>query len=308
MITILPDLSEILIYTGEIPITVIIWSLFLGVLIATILSFVIKVKFGIFIRTLLKMNADSPETAVTLEQTGLKSRFFVRRGLKIHSNYQNLMVAITDDGRYYANSHYTSMVPVFKTYMLQRRKRRKSVYKNENEITANTAQKPESAATHTLSDDQINGNQSDVITAVAEDTASNESAMARRLRLEADKQSSQTSQTDNHKTNNAAETEDNGEAADEKSQNEKFQSYVDLTQNTPKQRVKFDIDQAKYYIPPELHDRAASLYFSKPTKLIAVIGALILLAVIATFSETIINFLSELVEGFVESLKPQDKL
>lgn len=282
MSTILPDLSEILIYTGEIPITVIVWSLFIGVLIATIITFIIKVKFGAFIRALLKMQANSPENAVTLEETGLSKSFLVRRGLKIHSNYQNMMVAITDDGKYYANSRYTTQVPVFKAYLIQRRRKKKSLIREDN---ANKTKVDTSAAENTAAEN-------------SEAAEIEQSAAAKRLK-QLDAQQSKESKD--------ATTEDT-DTDDNTLHDEEYQEFVSLTEKIPKQRVKFDIDKAKFYIPDELHDRAASIYFSKPTKLIAIIGALIILAVIVTFSENIINILKELTEGFIESLKPEEKL
>lgn len=208
----MPNLSELLIYTGEVPLSIILWSIFIGVFIAAIASFIIKVKFGAFMQALLDNKASSPETAMTLADTGIKAGFFVKMGLKSHASYKNLMVAITDDGKYYANSAYTDEPPVLKTFVLIHTKKKSRV----TDKTAEPA--PEN-------------------TPIAE------------------KETKQPVSTD-------------------------------YTQ--PKQRVKFNILKAKYYIPPELHDRAASLYFGKPTKFIAVIGILIALGVVFAFSEGII--------------------
>ena len=273
----IPNLSEILIYNGEIPLTVIIWSLFGGILIASIAAFIIKIKFGIFVQTLLKLNANSPETAVTLEETGLNKRFFVRRGLKLHYNYQNMIVAVTDDGRYYSNSFYTSQPPVFKKYEIKSRKRKK---KSET--------KSHSEAEKT-SDDQNTENVQ-------------ESALAKRLRTETMKDASAEAEIITP-SESEVNSDDNGT-----SHEEKYTEFVRMTEKLPKQRVKFDLDKAKFYIPEELHDRAASLYYSKPTKLIAVIGALLVLAIVLTFFETIINTITDLLEGFIESLSSDDTL
>lgn len=208
----MPNLSELLIYNGEVPLSIILWSIFIGVFIAAIASFIIKVKFGAFMQALLDNKASSPETAMTLADTGITAGFFVKMGLKSHASYKNLMVAITDDGKYYANSAYTDEPPVLKTFVLIHTKKKSRVA----DKTAEPA--PES-------------------TPIAE------------------KETKQPVSTD-------------------------------YTQ--PNQRVKFNILKAKYYIPPELHDRAASLYFGKPTKFIAVIGILIALGVVFAFSEGII--------------------
>ena len=208
----MPNLSELLIYNGEVSLPIILWSIFIGVFIATIASFIIKVKFGAFMQALLDNKASSPETAMTLADTGVKAGFFVKMGLKSHASYKNLMVAITDDGKYYANTTYTDEPPVLKTFVL----------------------------IHTKKKSRITDKASDPST---ENAPSEETKTARPV----------------------------------------------STDYTPsKQRVRFDIFKARYYIPPELRDRAASLYFGKPTKFVAVIGILVALGVVFAFSENII--------------------
>lgn len=208
----MPNLSELLIYNGEVPLSIILWSIFIGVFIAAIASFIIKVKFGAFMQALLDNKASSPETAMTLADTGIKAGFFVKMGLKSHASYKNLMVAITDDGKYYANAAYTDEPPALKTFVLIHTKKKSRVTDKASEAAPENTQIRETETTQPVS-----------------------------------------------------------------------------TNYTPsKQRVKFDIFKAKYYIPPELHDRAASLYFGKPTKFIAVIGILIALGVVFAFSENII--------------------
>ncbi len=218
----MPNLSELLIYNGEVPLSIILWSIFIGVLIATVASFIIKVKFGAFMQALLENKASSPETAMTLADTGIKAGFFVKMGLKSHASYKNLMVAITDDGKYYANSAYTDEAPAFKTFVLIHTKKKSRVTDKANEPAAENEQ------------------------------------------TEADKP-------------------------------------VSTNYTASKQRVKFDILKAKYYIPPELHDRASSLYSDKPTKFIAVIGILLALGLVFAFSENIVigltNFMNNLIGG-----------
>ncbi len=220
----MPNLSELLIYNGEVPLSIILWSIFTGVFIAAIASFIIKVKFGAFMQALLNNDASSPEKAMTLTDTGVKAGFFVKMGLKSHASYKNLMVAITDDGKYYTNATYTDEPPMLKTFSFRHTKTKKSRIKDET-VTENE--------------------QNSTVTEEIQTT-----------------------------------------------------SY-----NQPKQRVKFDICKARYYIPPELHDRAASLYFGKPTKFIAVIGILIALGVVIAFSENIIIGLTDFMNNFLDGLK-----
>ena len=222
----MPNLSELLIYNGEVPLSIVLWSIFLGVFIAAIASFIIKVKFGAFMQALLDKKASSPETAMTLADTGIKAGFFVKMGLKSHASYKNLMVAITDDGKYYANAAYTDEPPVLKTFVLIHTKKKSRVKDKASEAT-------------------------EVKTTEAQPEPQTEAATAT------------------------------------------------PTYTPSKQRVKFDIFKAKYYIPPELHDRAASLYFGKPTKFIAVIGILIALGIVVAFSENIIIGLTD----FMNTLK-----
>ena len=151
-------------------------------------------------------------------------------GLKSHASYKNLMVAITDDGKYYANAAYTDEPPVLKTFVLIHTKKKSRVKDKASDVT-------EVKTTEAQSEPQSKPQTEASATATA---------------------------------------------------------YVQ-----PKQRVKFDIFKAKYYIPPELHDRAASLYFGKPTKFIAVIGILIALGIVVACSENIIIGLTD----FMNTLK-----
>ncbi len=252
----MPNLSEILIYTGETPLPLIIWSLFAGITIALIASFIVKVKFGAFMQTLLKMEADSPENAVTLEKTGLSRSFFVKIGLRSVANYKNLMVAVTSDGKFYANSIYTDIPPVFKEFVFKKRKRKKGrIAENE--------EKP-------------NDNEAPIA----------ESAVAMRLRLEKEREEK------NYHTEEVAIDKD-----------EQLAEFAKITKNLPRERVKFDINTAKFYIPTELHDRAASIYTSKPTRIIHIILGILALAVTALLAEPVINLLSDFLDGFISKLK-----
>ncbi len=230
----MPNLSEFLIYTGETSLPIILWSIFAGVFIAAIASFVIKIKFGAFMQALLKNDASSPEKAMTLAETGIKAGFFVKFGLRSHASYKNLMVAVTDDGKYYANAAYTSEPPILKSFTLRQTKGKKSRIKESSVDTTNTEGIRDTKGIR------------------------------------------------NNEIEQTAETE--------------------IKVSTSKERVKFDIYKARYYIPKELHDRAASLYFGKPTKFVAMLGILVALGVVIAFSENIIIGLIDFMNNFIEGL------
>ncbi len=248
----MPNLSEILIYTGEIPLELIIWSLFVGITLAIIASFIIKVKFGAFVNKLLALEANSPESAVTLGESGLSSSFFVKIGLHSRANYKNLLVAVTDDGKYYANEYLTEIIPSFKDFSYSRRAKK-------SKIVESNAQKEGSA-----------------------ETELEESALSKRLRAEQEKAESLKS--------NVSETEGISDKID-------FEKYLELTNKMPKERVKFNIKTAKYYIPKKLHDRASSLYISTPTMIFQLILGILALAVVAIAAIPVINMLLDFITG-----------
>ncbi len=257
----MPNLSELLIYNGETPLTLIIWSSFIGISLALIISFIIKVKFGAFVQTLLKMEATSPETAVTLEKTGLKRSFFVKIGLRSRTSYKNLIVAVTKDEKFYANDLYTDISPVFKEFVFQKRIRKKS------RIPENTTEK--------------------------NDSPIEESAIAMRLRLEKER------------AEKKPETET---AIPELNKEEQLEKFAKATKELPKERVKFDISTAKYYIPNELHARAKSIYRTNKTLLLHVILGILALAVVALVAEPIINLLMNYLNDFISGLKQGAKM
>ena len=49
----MPNIMDLLIYDGEFNLSIMLWSLFIGISIAIIVSYVIKIKFGAFIRFIL---------------------------------------------------------------------------------------------------------------------------------------------------------------------------------------------------------------------------------------------------------------
>lgn len=227
----MPNLSELLIYTGETPLAVILWSIFIGIFIAAVASFIIKIKFGAFMQALLKNDASSPEKAMTLAETGIKAGFFVKMGLRSHASYKNLMVAITSDGKFYANDAYTDVQPSLKTFSFRHTKTKKSRIKESSESSA---------------------------------------------------------------------AENAEEAIDVSNLSEDTTTEAETTYSGKKERVKFDIFKARYYVPREHHDRVASLYFGKPTKFIALIAVLIALGVVVAFSENIIIGLTDFMNDLIK--------
>ena len=125
----MPNLSELLYYNGETSMQLITWSFFIGVVIATVAGYFIKTKFGAFIRTLLEKEIDSPEKAATLEELGLNKKLFIKYALRSHANYKNMLVAITEDGKFYANNEYTDNEPAFKEFIVVKRKRGSDIIK-----------------------------------------------------------------------------------------------------------------------------------------------------------------------------------
>ena len=244
------------------------WSLFIGVVIATIAGYFIKSKFGTFIRKLLENEIDSPEKAVTLEELKLNKSFFIKSGLRSHANYKNMLVAITEDGKFYANNEYTDKEPTFKEFIVVKRKRGSDLIK---ETKSEDERVPLSGLAKVLqSKEKLAEEKAEAST---EAIASEAAAPEEETKIE----------------ETAAET-------NETEKKETAYTYSDI----PKQRVKFDVTKARYYIPPEIHDRAYSLYHAKSGKsggLVIAIILLIMLAAIATFSGNLISGFTDMLSG-----------
>lgn len=220
----MPNITDILIYNGEFNLKVMLWSLFIGISIAILISYVIKIKFGAFIRFILEKNANSPETAISLDEFGKSGQFIIKACLKDHNNYKNMLVAITDGGKYYSNCRYFDVAPAFKQYVF---KTKKSMYGGE-----------------------------------------------------------------------------------EGSEKENVQTDAPISQYDPnyKQRVNFNVQTAKFYIPEELHDRAASIYFDKPTKLIAVIACIVAFGILISFTDNLTEMLVDFMQGFIDRFDPNNNI
>ena len=289
----MPNLSELLYYTGETSTQLVVWSFFIGIVIATIAGYLIKSKFGAFIRKLLENKIDSPEKAVTLEELGLQKKLFIKLGLKSHTNYKNMLVAITEDGKFYANNEYTNVAPTFKEFVVVKRKRTPDVIKESK--TDEDTEAPLSGLARVL---QTKEKLSAEKSAKNDETNSEKCAETTNETLEtvlaetekaSEKPEKAVTEVKSQETLNNTDVETAGAEAN-------IKHYSDL----PKERVKFDVTKAKYYIPPEIHDRAYSLYHTKSGRansLILIIALLVVLGLIATFSGNLISGFTDFVGG-----------
>ena len=132
------ELSSLLIYDGSTPIGLIIWSFYIAVVIGAIIAYLTRVKFGKLIFALLEKGACTPETALTLEEAEIKAGFFIKFSLKNHMNYKDLLVAITADGKYYANTRLTDEPPTFKTLVSITRKKRSRIVESPKDTENDT--------------------------------------------------------------------------------------------------------------------------------------------------------------------------
>ena len=210
-------LSDLLIYTGEVPLKIIIWSIYIGVVIAVIASFVTKSNFGKFVSALIEKNASTPENALKPDETGVKMNIFIKAALKNHMHYNNFLVAITPDGKFYANYTYCESEPVLKEYKAIIRK---------SKIKKSTKDEAED---NPITEETISETKSEPIT------------------------------------------------------------FTDK-----KERIKFDPSQARYYLPKEVQSKAESVYGYKKTNIAYVILGLVAFAVVAYFSEFIIEGLQDM--------------
>lgn len=276
----------------------IVWSMFTGVVIATLAGYLIKSKFGAFIRKLLENGIDSPEKAITLEELGLQKKFFIKFGLRSHTNYKNMLVAITEDGKFYANNTYTAFPPAFKEFTVVKRKRSRDLIKESK--SENTEEAPLSGLAKVLqtkeklaAEKNTTNNGSDAAFDIGDSATNPASNNAEK----SPKITKASAATDTKEVDTTVESEIPAaeEAASTDAQTGSIK-YSDI----PRERVKFDIRKAKYYIPPEIHDRAYSLYHTKSGKinaLIPIIVLLVILALIATFSGNLISGFTDMLKG-----------
>lgn len=86
------DLSKLLTYQG-ITLDIIVWSLFVGVVLALLVIFLTKRVTGAYVRRLLDAKAHTPETALTMRQLGVKSNILIRLQLREKGTLRKVVIA-----------------------------------------------------------------------------------------------------------------------------------------------------------------------------------------------------------------------
>ena len=127
------NLADILIYSGTTELNLILWSFYAAIVIATLVTYFTRTIFGKFVRTLIEKDADSPETALTPDELGIKISPFIKLGLRNHLHYKDMLVAITEDGKYYTNLTYTDEPPVLRELVAITRKKRSRIVEKSDE-------------------------------------------------------------------------------------------------------------------------------------------------------------------------------
>ena len=130
------NLSEIFLTDGTSSPILILWAFYIAVVISAVVYYSVAAQLGKIVSKLLEKDATTPENALDLQQLDIKIGFFTKFCLKSPMNYKNLLVAITPDGTFYANTQYTSVPPVFKQLTAITRKKRSRI-KNEKSLSSN---------------------------------------------------------------------------------------------------------------------------------------------------------------------------
>ncbi len=81
-------------------ITTIIWMFMIGAAVGTIVVYYNSRFLGIFVRALLNIDATSPESALTLEELGVKMTYAIKNALKPGTAFSETVIK-TEDNRYY---------------------------------------------------------------------------------------------------------------------------------------------------------------------------------------------------------------
>lgn len=138
------NLSDIFLSNGRISPVLILWAFYIAVVIGTIVYYLTNAQLGKLVANLIDVGACSPETAVKLIDIELSLNVWLKLCLRMPTSYKNLLVAITPDGKYYANAFFTDEPPIFRELkaITRKRKSRTDGKKNAEEpelITAETA-------------------------------------------------------------------------------------------------------------------------------------------------------------------------
>jgi hypothetical protein len=108
------NLSDIFLSDGRISPTLILWAFYIAVVVATVIYYVTNAQMCKLVSKLLEIGAFSPETAVNLAEIDISINFLITSALRSPMNYKDFLVAITDDGKYYANYFYTDEPPIIR--------------------------------------------------------------------------------------------------------------------------------------------------------------------------------------------------
>ena len=126
------NLSDIFLSDGSLSPTLILWTFYLAVVIGTVIYYLTNAQICKLVSKLIEIGADSPETAVYLKDTEISLGFLLQLSLKSPINYKNLLVAITSEGKFYANSFYTDTPPAIKELKAITRVKRSKVKEKDN--------------------------------------------------------------------------------------------------------------------------------------------------------------------------------
>lgn len=262
------ELSDILIYSGQLPLELILWSFYIAIVIATFVMYITKVKFGKLIYALLEKGATTPETALRIDETGIKCGIFIKLSLKNHLHYKDMLVAITSEGKYYANTFLTDEPPVLRELKAITRKKRSRI---KEKAAPSTDSVSEAEQNSTLSAPACNENKN----------IEPENAVVDRIpEASAELISEELS---------CNETEESPEAPSDLA--------GDNGTSLKPQRVNFDTQSAKYYIPEQVHAKVMSIFNDKGTKLRYIILLLIALGVLTYFATFVTEGLIDMFEN-----------
>ncbi len=241
------NLSDIFLTDGTISPKLMLWAFYLAVVIAAIIYHLINVQLSKLVKKLLETGADSPENAVSLAESDVQVGFLTKMCLKSPANYKNLLVAITADGKYYANTCYYDEPPKFKTLRAITRQRKSRVSDTKEEAVLDTKE-----GVSTVSLDTEKG-----------------------LSQEISPDSTENPVTEADEMFNVKQSDTESDEKDE--ENQSFDTEISAQRP---QRVTFNPLTARYYIPAEIHDKVKALYDKPKTKASIIILSLIGFAVV----------------------------
>lgn len=121
------NLTDIFLSDGSLSPTLILWAFYIAAVIGTVIYYITNAQMCKLVSKLIEIGADSPDTAISLKDAEIKVGFSLSLALKSPINYKNLLVAITPDGKFYANSFYTDNPPIIRELKAITRVRRSKV-------------------------------------------------------------------------------------------------------------------------------------------------------------------------------------